>query len=151
LRFVVAALGLAYILFVMAQSRERVGRVTTVALWSAAAAASWLAHWPLAPYVLLHVALVWLVRSLYGYGGLAPALGDLVLTALSVAVAVWAAGRSGSAWLALWCFFYAQTFVALIPRVLGARGGGEEADSITAFDRAHRAAEAAARRMSSAR
>jgi hypothetical protein len=150
LRFVVAALGLAYSLFVMAQSRERVGRVTTVALWIATATAAWLAHIPLAPYVLLHVGLVWLVRSLYRYGGLAPACGDFVLTALSVAIAVSAAGRSGSAWLALWCFFFAQAFVTLIPGLLGARDAGGT-DSSTAFDRAQRAADAAVRRMSGAR
>jgi hypothetical protein len=147
---VVAALGLGYVLFVMARSAERVGRLTTVALWLAIAAAAWLANLPLAGYVLVHAGLVWLVRSLYGYGVLAPALADLALTALSVAVAAWAAARSGSAWLALWCFFLAQAFAALIPAALGSRAAGTEPDSVTAFDRAQRAAEAAVRRLSGA-
>ena len=41
LRAVVALLGLAYLLYVLGKSGERVGRVTTVALWTVAAAAAW--------------------------------------------------------------------------------------------------------------
>ena len=49
---------------------------------------------PLAGYVLVHVGLVWLVRSLYYYSGLLPALADLASRLLGAAFAVWAAQRS---------------------------------------------------------
>ena len=65
---------------------------------------------PLAGYVLVHLGLVWLVRSLYYYSGLLPALADLGSALLGAAFAVWAAQRSDSAWLALWCFFLVQAF-----------------------------------------
>ena len=72
-------------------------------------------------------AAVWLVRSLYYYSGLLPALADLGVTALGAAFAVWAAQRSDSAWLALWCFFLVQAFHVLIPASLTQRGGAADA------------------------
>lgn len=151
-RTVIAALGFAYLLYVMGASGERVGRVTTLALWAATTALIAAAGWPLAVYALAHVALVWLVRSLYHYSGLLPALADFGLALLGAAFAAWAAQRSGSAWLAFWCFFLVQSLHVLIPSSLGGSprdasdGGGGDA-----FARAHRAAESALRRLSSAR
>ena len=149
LRAVVALLGFAYVVHAMVRSGERVGRLTTVACWLAAAGGVALLDLPLAGYVLAHLGAVWIVRSLYYYSGLLPALADLGLGALGAAFAVWAAQRSGSAWLALWCFFLVQAFHVLIPRSLTrraapAREGGEDR-----FARAHRAAEAAVRRLTS--
>jgi hypothetical protein len=150
LRAVIALLGFAYVLYVIGRSGERVGRITTVACWIAVAAGAWLIGLPLAGYVLLHVGLVWLVRSLYHYSGLLPALADLGVSLLGAAFAVWAAQRSGSAWLALWCFFLVQAFHVLIPATLAQRGAVALDTPDDAFARAHRAAEAAARRLSAA-
>lgn len=149
LRAVVALLGLAYTLYAIARSGERVARVTTIACWIVVASAVWLAGLPLAGYVLAHLGLVWLVRSLYYYSGLLPAIADLGLAALGAAFAVWAAQRSGSAWLALWCFFLVQAFHVLIPASLTQRGAAAAEAADDAFGRAHRAAEAAVRRLSS--
>ena len=121
LRLVVTLLGLAYVIYAVGQSRERVGRVATLALWVVAAVGVWLVGLPLAGFVLVHVGLVWLVRSLYYYSGVLPALIDLALTALGVAFALWAATRSHSAALALWCFFLAQAFHVLIPATIAGR------------------------------
>jgi hypothetical protein len=150
LRAVIALLGFAYVLYLMAASGERVGRVTTVALWTVAAAFAWFSGLPLVAYALVHVALVWLVRSLYCYSGVLPALADLGLSLLGAAFAVWAAQRTGGAWLALWSFFLVQTFHVLIPPALGARSGESPDGADDAFARAQRAAEAAARRLSAA-
>jgi hypothetical protein len=149
LRVVVALLGLAYVLYLMGRSGERVGRITTIVCWSVGAAAAWLLGLPFVGYVLLHVGLVWLVRSLYHCSGLLAALVDLGVGLLGVAFSAWALQRSGSAFLALWCFFLVQAFHALIPATLGERGR-EPAAGDDAFARAHRAAEAAVRRMSAA-
>lgn len=152
IRIVTALLGLAYVVYVLAYSAQRSGRVTTVVVWAAAAAAAWLAEPPLGVYVALHVASLWLVRSLYRYSSLLSALGDLALTTLAAAFAVWAASRAGSAWLALWCFFLVQAFHAWLPAAIGgsatrsARAGDD-----AAFARAHRAAEAALRRLAETR
>jgi hypothetical protein len=151
LRAVIALLGLAYVLYLVAQSGERVGRITTIACWLAAAAIVWVAGLPLAAYGLAHVGLVWLVRSLYYYSGVLPALADLGVSVLGAAFAVWAAQRSGTAWLAFWCFFLAQAFFVLIPASLSGRASEPSDEADRAFDRAHRAAESAVRRLSSAR
>jgi hypothetical protein len=150
LRAVIALLALAYTLFVIARSGERVGRVTTTVCYAVAASAIWLAGLPLAFYVLAHIVLVWLARSLYYYSGLPAAVADLGLSALGAAFAAWAAQQSGSTWLALWCFFLVQAFHALIPESLGTRSPAAPAAADDAFRRAHRAAEAAVRRLSSA-
>jgi hypothetical protein len=149
LRAVIALLGLAYVLYAVGRSGERVGRVTTIVGWIAIASAAWLAGLPLAGFVLVHLGLVWLVRSLYYYSGLLPALADLGVTALGAAFAVWAAQRSESAWLVLWCFFLVQAFHVLIPPSLTRRDNGALDSGDDAFARAHRAAEAAVRRLSS--
>jgi hypothetical protein len=147
LRAVIALLGFAYVIYAIGRSGERVGRITTLACWLAVAAAAWLAGLPLAAYVLAHLGAVWLVRSLYYYSGLLPAVADLGITLLGAAFAVWAAQRADSAWLAFWCFFLVQAFHVSIPKSLTRRSALDTPDG--AFARAHRAAEAAVRRLSS--
>jgi hypothetical protein len=149
LRAVIALLGFAYLIYAIGRSGERVGRITTLVCWIVVAAAAWLTGLPLVAYVLVHLGAVWLVRSLYYCSGLMPALADLMLTMLGAAFAVWAAQRADSAWLAFWCFFLVQAFHVSIPASL-TRGDSPEAPD-DAFARAHRAAEAAVRRLSSAR
>jgi len=118
IRLVIPALALAYLLYLFTRSKERMGRVTTLALWSVLAATAWWFAPPLPLYLLIHVAAVWLVRSLYFYAGIMPALLDLGLSALSVSATVWAISRSGSVFLATWCFFLVQAlFVAIPPAV----------------------------------
>lgn len=150
LRAVIAIVAFAYVLYLIGQSGERVGRITTVACWLVVAAAAYVIGLPLAAYVLVHVGLIWLVRSLYYYSGVLPALVDFGLGVLGIVFAVWAAQRTGSAWLAFWCFFLAQSFHVLIPPSLATRDGtaGGVDD---AFNRAHRMAEEAIRRLSTAR
>ncbi len=118
LRLVIPALGLAYLLNLFSRSGNRVGRVTTLALWGTLAAVTWWVAPPLSLYLLIHVAAVWLVRSLYFYSGVLPALMDLGLSTLSISATVWAITRSGSVFLATWCFFLVQAlFVAIPPAV----------------------------------
>jgi len=147
LRAVIAMLGFGYAVFAIGRSGERVGRITTIAIWLVVAGAAWLLPLPLAGYALVHLGLAWVVRSLYYYSGLLPALADLGLCILGASFAVWAAQRSGSAWLAFWCFFLVQSFHVLIPSSLARTGTPHAPDD--AFARAHRAAEGAVRRLSS--
>jgi hypothetical protein len=150
LRAVIAVVAFAYVLYLIGKSGERVGRVTTVACWLVVALSAAVAGLPLGAYVLVHVGLIWLVRSLYYYSGVLPALVDFGLGLLGIVFAVWAAQRTGSAWLAFWCFFLAQSFHVLIPQSLATRASAARgADD--AFNRAHRTAEDAIRRLSTAR
>jgi hypothetical protein len=148
LRLVTALLGLGYVVYSIGQSGQRIGRIATLVVWLVVAVGAWVAGLPVAAYVLVHIGFIWLVRALYFYSGVLPALVDLALTALGVAFAVWAADRTHSAAIAFWCFFLAQAFHALIPAALVAQSDSRaETDG---FDRAHRAAEAALRRLSGA-
>jgi len=152
LRFIIAGLGLAYLIYLLSRNEERVGRITTIALWLGVAIALWLLQPPFAAYLSAHLGLIWLVRSLYFHSSLVTALADLGLVALGLAAAVWSATRSHSAALSVWCFFLVQALYVAIPARLAARGGmADEAAPEDRFHHAHRAAEAALRRLHSIR
>jgi hypothetical protein len=104
---------------------------------------------PLPLYLLIHVAAIWLVRSLYFYSGLLPALMDLGLSALSISATVWAITRWGSVLLATWCFFLVQAlFVAIPPAIKNKQEPGANAAADNAhFERAKRQADAALRQL----
>ena len=146
-RAVVALLSLSYVLYVLGASAQRTGRISSVVLCSAAAAIAWFAEPPITVYVMLHIGLIWLFRSLYHHASALSTLADLGLTVLAAAFGAWALSRSGSAWLALWCFFLVQAFFVVLPA--GASDGTCEsaAEDGAAFERAHRAAQAALRRL----
>jgi hypothetical protein len=151
LRLVIAGLSLGYLLYLLARSRERVGRLTTLAAWSLTALALWWLQSPLSLYVLGHLGALWLVRSLYFHSGPLAALADLGLNAFALAAALWALGHTGSLLLALWCFFLVQALFVAIParppRECG--DGAAEPDLEAHFQQAQRTAEAALRRLSS--
>ena len=151
LRLVVALLGGSYGCWLISRSNARIGRVTAVAGWSAAALALVFSPITLPLYLLVHVALIWLIRSLYFHTSVLPALFDLALSGLGIAAAVWAAEQSNSVFLASWCFFLVQSFFVVIPRTLRDRSTppAHLPDDINQpFQRAQRTAEAALRRIS---
>jgi len=145
IRFVIPAMGLAYLLYLFSRSEERVGRVTTLALWSALAAVTWWVAPPLPLYLLIHVGAMWLVRSLYFYSGVLPALMDLGLSALSISAAVWAISQSGSVFLATWCFFLVQALFVVIPSSVKRKPQGVRNTAVEnePFERARRQADKA--------
>ena len=149
IRLVIPALGLAYLLFLFSRSTERLGRVTTLSFWSALAAITWWVAPPLPLYLLIHVGAVWLVRSLYFYSGLVPALMDLGISTLSVSATVWAITRSGSVFLATWCFFLLQAlFVAIPPSMQNkSKASLEKAADNDTFNHARRQADEALRQL----
>ena len=148
-RLVIPALGLAYLLYLFSRSPERVGRVTTISLWSALAVVTWWLAPPLPLYLLIHVGAVWLVRSLYFYAGLVPALMDLGISALSVSATVWAITRSGSVFLATWCFFLVQALFVTIPPSATKKTRQERVTAVDneIFDKAKRQADQALRQL----
>ena len=149
IRLVIPALAVAYLLYLFSRSAERIGRVTTLAAWFAMAAATWWIAPPLPLYLLIHVAAIWLVRSLYFYSGVMPALMDLGLSTLSVATTVWAISRSGSMFLATWCFFLVQALFVTIPPMIKSRRSataGVAEDNAT-FANAKRNADRALRQL----
>jgi hypothetical protein len=123
LRLLIPALSLVYLLFLFSQSQERVGRVTTLLVWLGIAALAWWLELRLPLYLLIHVTLIWLVRSLYFHSNITSALLDFGLSALSAATAFWALSRTGSVFLACWSFFLVQALFISIPKRIGHRTG----------------------------
>jgi len=148
-RLVIPALGLAYLLYLFGRSEERTGRVTTLFLWGVLAAVTWWIAPPLPFYLLIHVGAIWLVRSLYFYSGVMPALMDLGISTLSVSATVWAISRSGSVFLATWCFFLVQALFVAIPPAIKSRRSSQRktANDHERFDQAKRNADKALRQL----
>ena len=86
LNLLIALLGLAYTVYLLSRSGERVGRLTTLILWFLAAGFVWFWSPGLPVYLLFHVVLVWLIRSLYFHASLLSALADLGLHLLAPSV-----------------------------------------------------------------
>lgn len=150
LHLVIATASFSYILYLLRCSGVRLGRLTTLLGWLAiTVATAWMGP-PLMLYVLLHVAMIWLVRSLYFYSSLLPALADLGLNLVAVAAVVWATAQSGSLMLALWCFFLLQALFVAIPRSWNSESS--RSDGVVSeeerFEQARRTAQAALRKLS---
>lgn len=146
-RLMIPALSFAYILYLLRSSYEHTGRITTLSLWSALAIVTWWISPPLPFYVLTHVGAVWLVRSLYFYSGIFPALMDLGLSAFSVSAFVWAVSRTGSVFLATWCFFLVQALFIAIPPAIKKSCRTSDSPGNEPFDRARRQADEALRAL----
>ena len=149
IRLVIPVVSLAYVMYLLRSSTERVGRITTLSLWSALAVTVWWIAPPLPFYVLVHVGAVWLVRSLYFYSGIFPALMDLGLSAMSVTAFIWAASRTGSVFLATWSFFLVQALFVIIPATIASNKKSDKvpATDNESFDRARRQADQALQQL----
>jgi hypothetical protein len=151
LRLLVAGIGLVYVIYLLGRSPERVGRVTAVAVWLIVAGILWFTQPPLLLYLVMHLGIIWLIRSLYFYASLLSALADLGLNGLGLSAAVWAITRTGSVFLGIWCFFLVQALFVVIPKE-AFRGSGANRAAQAGTDRfqhAYRSAEAAVRKLSS--
>ena len=140
-------LSLAYICHLLRSCRARTGRVMTLAAWGAfAMTAGWLVD-SLTFYVVLHCGAIWLIRCLYAYSSLVPALLDAALSATAFLALAWALARSGSIFLATWCFFLTQALWTFIPPGLQRRRVPPTAVTNGVFEGARRRADAALRQL----
>lgn len=148
LHMVIASASFAYILYLLRASDERLGRVVALSGWLLiTVVTAWMGP-PLVLYLLIHVGMIWLVRALYFYSSLMPALADLGLNALAMAAVVWATVQSGSLMLALWCFFLVQALFVLLPWEPGRAHGSTTTTDPDKFEQARRSAQTALRKLS---
>lgn len=146
-RLLIPTMALAYLLYLFSRNTERLGRVTAIALWAVLAVITWWLAPPLPVYLLVHVGAIWLIRSLYFYTGVMPALLDLGISALSISATVWAMSRSGSVFLATWCFFLVQALFVAIPPAMNSRGTKPGYTGNENFEHAKRNADRALRQL----
>jgi len=151
LRLLIAGIVLAYVIYLLGRTPERVGRVTAVAAWLLVAGVLWFTQPPLLLYIAAHLGVVWLIRSLYFYSSALSALADLGLNGLALSAAIVAITRTGSVFLGIWCFFLVQALFVFIPESLQRKSAATPASPADAdrFQHAFRAAETAVRKLSS--
>jgi len=142
-RLVIPAMTLAYLLYLFSRSDERLGRVTALTFWAILAVVTWWLAPPLPLYLLVHAGAIWLIRSLYFYSGVVPALLDLGTSALSITATVWAISSSGSVFLATWCFFLVQALFVAVPPAIRKRNERAVTSSNETFEHAKRNADRA--------
>jgi len=151
LRLLIAGISLVYVIYLAGRSPERVGRVTTVAVWLIVAGVLWFTQPPLPLYLCMHLGAIWLVRSLHFYSSALSALADLGLNILALSAAVWAITRTDSVFLGIWSFFLVQALFVVIPKQAFRSSGVNRAGQAGTdhFQQAYRSAEAAVRKLSS--
>ena len=151
LRVLVAGLGLAYVIYLLSRSSERMGRITVITAWTASALAIWWLTSSFALYLLLHVTLIWVIRSLYFHSGGLGSIADLGISALATAAGVSGGMYSGSVLLGIWCFFLTQALFVFIPAWLDPHGAPAANPNAgpDRFEIAHRDAETALRKFTS--
>ncbi|MEM7502400.1 MAG: hypothetical protein AAF417_10175 [Pseudomonadota bacterium] len=141
-RFTVALLGLAYLIFLFSRTETRVGRMSVFVVWTGVAVTGWIWVDSFALYLLLHVLLLWLIRSLYFHGGVLTALIDGALVALGTVCALGTVLKTDSTMLGIWVFFLIQALFSLIPK-LGTESSVSERSTREKFGDAESRAEAA--------
>lgn len=148
-RLLLAALCFIYVLYLLARSRERIGRITVICAWMFVTGLSWLFVPSVLLYIVIHLGMIWLIRSLYFYSSVLSSLADLGLTGISLAVSIWAWSMSHSLFLSFWCFFLVQALFTLIPKQIKKSQNKPtiSIDTDDQFEHAHRAAEVALRKL----
>ena len=153
-RFLVTGVAGAYIVYLLSRTEHRAGRVATMSVWGLSVIGIWFLAPSFAWFVIAHTALIWLVRALYFYRGLWPALLDLGLCVLALIAAVATAKHTGSLFLSIWSFFLVQALFVSLPDRIRPRtitrssSPGAASSTRDPFEKAYRSADAALRRLS---
>ena len=141
---------LIYLIHLLKNSENPVGRIVTVSVWAMASIACSLINIPPVEQVFIQAAIIWLTRSLYFHYSILAAFLDLGLVSFGLAASAWAVFNTGSTAAALWCFFLIQSMFCWIPDPksppsLHASMSGK---SNSTFSAAHRIAIDAVRKIS---
>jgi hypothetical protein len=150
IRLLISGLTVAYILYLLTNSQERIGRITVLLVGFILLVMLWVIFPPLFLFLVVHVLAIWLIRSLYFYTSLFSSLADLSLNTVSIASAFWALQHTASLFLTFWCSFLVQALFVYIPTGLK-RPNPEKANianNKSDFKRAYQTAEAAVRKLS---
>lgn len=146
---IISGLSLAYLIFLLRQTKMRRGRVLVVLLWLSLSLGSWLLNLNLTTQILLQLSNIWIVRSLYFHASILTALLDLVLIVMSAGAGVWAVIQTDSFIAAVWCFFLAQSlFVWIAEFSQRSKPPADANPSADHFQSAHRVAQEAVRKLS---
>jgi|TARA_Y100000310_G_scaffold200189_2_gene200195 hypothetical protein len=147
LKGIVSLVAMGYSGYLLGRCRITSGRVTMTITWFTIAAACWFGNLPLGALVLVHVGMVWVIRSLFYHVSPMAAFVDLILSGLGLAASVWAMMQSESLFMTMWCYFLVQAlFVAIPTRVRPLAANHQQHEQ--QFQSAYRNAEAALGKLS---
>lgn len=149
IRLMIVVIGLGYIVYLLSRSRERIGRFTTIVVWLLVASVTWFTAPSLILYLMVHIGLIWLIRSLYFYSSLISAIADLGLNGISLAAAFWALNQTSSLFVSIWCLFLVQALFVAIPANIKQKVGQIGDPREDRFQHAYHVAETALRKLSS--
>ncbi len=150
IRLAVPLLSLIYLVHTLKGMGATTGRVVMFAAWCFFSLCCWWFVTSLPFYLLLHAGAIWLIRSLFAYSSLIPAMLDLALTACAAIAFSWAFMRTGSVFLATWCFFLVQALWTRIPNRLKHHSPRQAPETGSdEFEQARRRADAALRQLCS--
>jgi len=139
-----------YLSYLLYRSQEKVGKVTTVTIWSLLSLATWVFIPSILLTLFVHAILISIIRSLYYYQSVLSALFDLLLTGLSLSIAFWAITETQSVGISTWCFFLTQALFSIIPTSLNSKkNSSDKLNSNNRFEHAYHAAQLAIKKLSS--
>lgn len=149
-KLLITFLSLFYIIYLLGRSQETTGRFSIVLFWFVLTIPMWFTSPSIATYLLLQLLAIWIIRSIYFYSSLLPAITDFILTVISLITALWASSHTGSLFLSLWCFFLTQALFIYIPGRFKflIKSKTSTIHSDIEFQRSYRAAEAAIIKLS---
>ncbi|MCF6262882.1 MAG: hypothetical protein L3J24_04770 [Xanthomonadales bacterium] len=147
LRLLISIASFGYILYLLNRGQTRLGRVSIMGLWLVISTALWFYSPPAVLFLLVHISMLWIIRSLYFYSSALSALADLGLNLLSIAAAFWTARYTGSVFLSIWCFFLIQAMFVAIPKNLWSENRPQTVVD-DHFQNAYRAAQSAVIKLS---
>ena len=145
---VVSFITTLYLGYLLWRSPKKTGRISAAAFGFFTLFATWLIQPSFSLFILIHVGLISLIRSLAYYRTLLASGADFMLSSLSVAVAFWAYLNSNSLLLTLWSLFLVQALFSTIPTTLTHTPSDKQSRTKERFNSAHRTAEAALNRLS---
>jgi len=154
IRGLISGISVAYIVYLLTRSNERVGRVIVMTVLLISITTMWFAWPPITLFILGHITIIWLVRSLYFYSSLVSSFADLALNGSSLLIAFAVAGYTDSMFLTLWCFFLIQALFVWIPKSMTKPLSSSNSSPSTPlnheqdFQQSFRAAQAAVQQLS---
>jgi hypothetical protein len=150
IKLISSMLSFSYIVYLLYLSKERVGRVTVLVLWTVLVITVGYFLSPISLFILTQLIAIWLIRSLYYYSSFIASFADLLLNGLSVASAFLAFNQTGSLFLTLWCFFLTQALFVLIPNQFTKQRVNKSPflNNDNNFQQAYRTAEVAVKQLS---
>ncbi len=163
LQILIAGVSFSYVFYLLVRSREKVGKLTVVAVWGSVAILSWMFSPSILVTLFVHIGLIWLVRALYFYTSLILAFIDLGLILFAMAVGIWTLLYTNSLFLSVWCFFLLQSLFVLLPADLSGNSRKQKLSRSTVetnsneskkkdpFEQAHQTAQAALRQLAAQR